>query len=363
MADFEINTLADCVDLYLAQRQISKKKYYASYLINAKYVWRYLFKNTIYAVNSQWFTLQKGTPYNYINIPKDNSRIFSVCKTDRHNRIEELFYDNLTNIIAIPTSSQKKCGCTCDCGGLCDDVNSLTYTTRVIFTVNGTDYVEKTWVKVCPNGDVIEYKITPTKKYNNFTGDAGDYFIDYNNDYDIGNPPFSDYTIVYTEFQKIICKLSVKECGCPEDTPENIDLLTTHCGYYLPVNACCKKQHKQEFLNEINTCKGRVKMSECGTKIYYIPDKSYEITPEFLLLNWQTSGENCSDVVQVPEYANEAMFFGIDWYSKRFNNSYNKTEKDDAKYAWNNAQNELIMYLNPLNFELLGNIQDAKILY
>ena len=364
MEEQSIYTLAECVDEYLAQRFISKKKYYSSFLICAKNYWKKLFRNTIYAVNSEWKTLKKGTPYNFIEKPKDAVRVFSISTVDSHcNKIVDLFYDTRFNVIPKPTTSQKKCGCgSCDCGGLCDDIGSLTYTTKLLFSISGVDYYEKIWVKVCPNGDVIEYRIVPTKKYNDFTGDSGDYMNDYMNDYDIGSPAFSNYTIVYPEFQKVICKLDVKPCGCPENTTENIELLNEFCGCFLPVNACCKKRHCDDFLEAINSNHlGSIKISECGNKFYYIPSKKQKTLPEFLLINYQTSGENCSEVVQVPEYALDAMWLGTDYFSKRFNNSYSLSEKDAAKYAACAGENDLIVFLNPLSLRWLSTLQDSEI--
>lgn len=361
----QIYTLADATDEYLSLRGISKKKYYASFLIAAKWAWKHLFKNTIYAVNSQWFTLKAGDPFNYVDVPPNCNRLFSVSMVNERNQIKDLYYSNYTNIIQRPISSQKKCGCsTCECGGLCDDVNSMTYTTKLVFTINGINYYEKDWVKVCPNGDVIEYRIVPVKKYNTYTGDGGDYMNDYMNDYDIGGAPFSDYTIVYQDFQTKVCQLTVKPCGCPENTTENIDLLNSYCGCYLPFNAYCKRKHEDVFMGQINNYgnKGTVKISECGKKILYIPDPECKNKPlpEFLLVNWQTTGENCSDVVQVPEYAAETLFTGIHHYSIRFNNAYNQTEKNDARYNWQDSQNALITFLNPLSIEWLSTVQDAE---
>lgn len=363
MEDKPIYTLLECTEEYLAQRFIDKKKYLPAYLICAKNYWKKLFRNTIYAVSSEWQKLKKGEPYNYIDMPKNVVRLFSVSTTDECNKIIPLFYDNQINILSKP--SQKKCKCgKCDCGGLCEDLGSMTYTTKVLFTINGIDYIEKKWVKACPNGDIIEYRVVPTKKYNTFAGDGGDYMNDYINDYDIGGAPFSDYTIVYPEFQKVICKLAVKPCGCPENTPENIDLINVHCGCYLPVNSCCRKKDCTDFLGEINdNRKGHVKISECGTKIYFIPHKGVKSLPDFLLVNYQTSGENCGDYVQVPEYALDAMFSGIDFYSKRFNNVYSLNEKNEAKYAARAAETDIISFLNPLSLEWLSNVQDAEIKY
>src|ERR1035437_3790820 len=304
----ELNTLAESVDLYLIARGINKKKYYSSYLVQARLVWRHLFQKTIYAVSSEWKTLKKGVPYDYIDVPSGMLRLFSVSTLDECNEIIPLFYNNRLNVISKPAT--KNCNCTCDCE-LCDDINAMTLTTKLIFTDNGTDYYEKKWVKACANGDMIEYREVPTKKYNTFQGDTRE----------------GGYTIVTEKFQNTICKLTVKVCGCPENTQENCYLLNTLCGEFLPFNSCCKKKHCDHFLGAINdNKKGHVKVSECGTKIYFKPHPHTKIKPEFLLVNYQTSGENCSDVVQVPEYGNEALWAGIDFYSKRYNNTYRSEE-------------------------------------
>lgn len=363
----DINTLADATDQYLVMRGINRKKYYPAYLIAARWAWKFLFKNTIYSVNSQWVTLKKGEPYNYIDLPPNMVRLFSIATVDKHcNKVVPLFYNNTINILKKPSESQKKCGCgaACDCGGLCENANSLTYTTKVLFSINGVDYIEKKWVKVCPNGDILEYTITPVKKYNTFAGDPGDYNTDYMNDFDIGHPPFADYTIEYIESQKVICKLDVAPCGCPVESDENEQKLNEFCGCFMPFNSCCKKKHCNSFLGEINNnCKGEVKVSECGTKAYFIPHKGEHGLPDFLLVNWQTSGETCDEIVYVPEYAMETLFAGINYYSIRYNNSYSLNEKDHARYQWQDQQNSLLMYLNPISLEWLSNVQDAKIKY
>jgi len=204
------STLDGVVDEYLIQRQISKKKYYSGYLSAAKWAWRELFQNTIYSVQSEWFPLRKGEPYDYIDVPKNLQRLFTVAVTNSCNNIIPLYYNNYANIIPEPKKSACGCGiCSCE-GGMCNDIAALTKLTKLLFTVSGVDYYETIWLKLCPNGDIIEYRNVPIKKYNNYTGDGGDYNSDYNNDYLIENPPFSDYEIVYQDFQRILCKLDVK---------------------------------------------------------------------------------------------------------------------------------------------------------
>lgn len=367
-------TLADGLNEYLALRQIDKRKYYPSYLIAAKNVWKDLFEGTIYSMNSIWKPLKKGDPYLYVDLPKDCQRLFSVSIEDHCGDIKPIYYNNRLNVVSKPT--EKKCGCdSCNCGGLCSDVNSTVLNTRILFSLNGVNYIEKTWVKYCPNGDMVEYKEIPTKKYNDFRGDGGDYNADYNGDFSSNNSAFSNYDIVVNTTQRKICSLTTQPCGCPEETPENEAILIEHCGCFLPFFGHHRRHHCDHFLTDTNTEKyGAVKLSECGTKIFYRPSHRHHHhhlkenkLPDFLLISYQTNSEPTSitDQVVMPDvYAyKNCLWTGIDFMSKRFNNKYPANEKQLAKYEYNDASNKLIGYLNPLNFEDLGDIQDLPIRY
>lgn len=353
-------TLSDCTFDYLRQRQIDKEKYAVSYIATAKLVWRNIFRNTLYVVSSKWQTIQAGEPYNYIDVPSDCERLFSVSTTDECGNIVPLWYNNKLNIVSKPVT--KTCGCAaanCDCGDTCSDVSSFTYTTKLLFTINGVDYYEKTWLEYCKNGDIIEWREVPTKKYNDFAGDGGDYNADYNNDYDIADPPFANFSIVTETFQRKLCHLDVKPCGCPEQTEANAERIRETCCGFISIGSRTRRLHCERFLSQPNpNCYGECKLSECGTRVYV---RNTKRDTDFLLINYQTNGELVDAVVQVPEFAIECMFTGIDWYSKRFNNAYGISEKQLAKYEFNDEVNKLIMYLNPLNLQELAQIQDEVI--
>lgn len=370
----ETYNIAQVTDQYLMSRGIRNKKYIPQYQLAAKLAWKDLFKNTIWSVQSQWQTLRKGDPYNYIDVPPGMQRLFSVCLTNHCNNIVPLYYN--TDINIVPKPKVNSCGCSsCTCsGGICDDISSLTKITKFLFSVGPIDYYETDWLKVCPNGDIIEYREVPTKKYNNFIGDGGDYNNDYNNDYLTENPPFSDYTIVTEKFQNVLCKLDVKPCGCPENSVSNEEIFLQHCGGFCqPFSKCIinqKKKHCARVIEDTNydTCLGTIKMSECGTKIFYIPHpvkpgQPSPKMPDYLLVNFQTSGENCNTMVLVPEYALETMFYGIDHKSKRFSSAINFKEKQAIKNEWRDAQNSLILFLNPFSLDRLAQIQDTPILF
>src|SRR5258706_2266858 len=152
-------TLSEAVDEYLIENMINKKKYYPAYLTVAKRAWKKLFWNTLYVVQSQWMPLKKGNPYNYIDLPAGTVRLLSVAETNHCGNIEALFYNPQLNVIAKPTINNCSCG-KFDCDGLCGDLNNMTVTTQEAFAINGVTYYQKTWLKYCPNGDILEYTET-----------------------------------------------------------------------------------------------------------------------------------------------------------------------------------------------------------
>lgn len=362
-------TLYDSVNEFMALNQINQKKYLASYLIAGKQAWRELFQKTMYVTNNVWLTVQAGDPYPYVILPRDCQRIFYVGKEDHHGNIRPLYYNNSLNVIAKPVV--KKCGCTtCDCSGLCEDMNSTIFTTSVIFTLNLVDYVEKTWVKYCPNGDVIEYKETPTKQYNSFTGDGGDFNNDFNPDYSTGGGSLADFTIVTNTTQRKICTLKTYPCGCPVENQENEEVVRQFCSCFMPFFGRRRREHSQSFLADTNMLdQGEVKLSECGTKIYYRPSRhhkhehSEKRIPDFLQISYQTNGDPMllNQQIQVPEYAKLAMWAGTYYFIRAFNGKYARDEKMAAKWAFNSEQNDIIGFLNPLSLQDLADVQDSPI--
>lgn len=366
------STLGEVVDEYLINRGVDKKKHFGKYLVISKRVWQRIFWNTLWVVKTQWFPLKKGDPYDYIDRPKGAVRIFSVNTTDDCGKLVPLFYNNQLNVV--PRPKERKCGCTCDCGGLCEEVNSFTVTTRVLFTINNVDYVEKTWLKYCPNGDIWEYREVPTKKYLDFVGQQGDFNDDYNTDFSIEPAGFSNFQIVTETFQRKLCTLEVKSCGCPEDTPLNQQLLVEFCNCNFSILSPLRRCYCDPFLADpAPDLYGSVKLSECGTKIFFKPPlhrfKEQCIVgpgpiprlPKFLQVSYQTDANGIDQTVLVPDFALLAMWTGIDWQSKLFNSRYPYSEKKGMEWQFNAACNDIILFLNAFNMEDLSYIQDTVI--
>ena len=353
-------TLSQVTDQFLIRKGNLKRKHYAETLIIAQDVWKFLFWNTLWAVKNTWIPLQNdGGPYNYIEVPEGTVKVLSVNIEDECGKLHPLYYNAALNVIPKPTQTTS-CGCkNCDCNSaLCGTVYTTSLVTKPI-VISGQTYYEKTWMKYCPNGDVIEYQEIPTKKYTTIQ-QAGDYNLDYNNDYDI-IAAFEDFTIVTVKKQKLICKLELKECGCPKDTEENEQLFLDNCGCGLSafnIKRVCNYRAKRAAHNSF----GEIKFSECGTKIYVVPFEKCDGRPAFKMdfcqLSLLTDGVTPDEEIQVPDYSRKCLWACLDSDIKEFNDRYSYNEKESARINKEREINNLIKFLNPLSEEFLATIQE-----
>lgn len=363
------NTLGEIVDRFLIRSSIEKKKHFSRYLILAEECWQDVFQNTLWVIKSVWMPTKAGTPYNYVNMPCDCQRLLSVGTDDKCGLIQPLYYNQQINIVAKPV--EKKCGCKADCGcsSLCETVGSTVATSKVEFTISGVNYYQTCWITSCPNGDILKWCRTPVKKYNSLDGDAGDFNEDYNLDYLKGNPPFSDYTVVYIETQEKICKLAVRECGCPVESEANETLFMDCCGFWVNLNCRTKIKHCRQYSENVNNnMRGDCKISECGNKIYYRPSREWrkvqdKEVPDWLLVNYQSTGTSVGQETIVPIYARNLMYAMLDCGRKEYNGAYSLGEKEAARFRVVDERQKIAGYLNPLSLIFMGSVQDAKILW
>jgi hypothetical protein len=362
--------LGQIVDKFLIRKFNDKRKNFTAYLSISQDVWRNLFLNTLYVTKNVWIEVQRGRPYNFIYVPKDcyvfvkasvedKKRIYhgpNINRPKHCNTLVPLQYNSSINVIPQPMAST--CGCGKSCSALCGDINSWTATTKpVIFGT--TTYYEKTWLRYCSNGDIISYREIPTKQYTSVVND-GDFNNDYNNDYSIGSPPpFPNYTVVTQISEEIICKLKTKECGCPDDSPENIQTFNEHCGCHTPYWNHCNHNECYEFQEQVNDHHyGEMKFSNEGDKIYL---KRLRKGTKYVLLTYQTDGTNIDEQVQVPSYCENVMFAAIDYAAKQYNDKFPVSAKDAAWYNYIKEVNLLIKLLNRISMTFLQNLQAAAI--
>lgn len=345
-------TLAEAVDKFYITQGIDRKKFFAKDLIRGGDVMAELNVNTLNVIKSVWLEVKYGLKYDYVDVPEDAERIYSLSIEDSCKNPVPLFFDKMFHVEHAPV--KRPCGCE----NLADEVDGMTMTTKFAFRNGNVDYFEKEWIQLCPNGDMLKYREVPVKKFNDKIGDSGDHNIDFNEDFSVADG-FANYEIVIQKLQEKVCNLSLKECGCPVDCPENKKLLIDHCGNFLnPALSCCKERC-YSFLPEINPKRiGEATLSDCETKIFV---RKLRKPAEFLLLTYQTNGRSCFSDQCVPEKALMALWTGIDYRKKMFSNKFSEYEKKSAEYRHNDAKDKLVAFDNKLSLEFLSTLSNTKI--
>ena len=306
-------------------------------------VWKDLFKTTLFITKNEYVELKKGQDgeMNYVEVPTNMQRFLALNAEDKCHNLKPLYYNSDLNVLVKPR--KKTCGCNkCDCSGLCDAIGGLTVTTKEV-VIDNVSYTEYLWLKICPNGDIMEYRTIPTTVYTFY---KGSYEFSYDYSYEIGGS--NSETTVYNLSRKL-CNLEVKPCGCPVQNDSNKELFFKHCGCFLSSCNFVKKEC-EKFWGECNWFAGEIKFSECGTKIYVKHVENFEHN-QWLVLSYQVNGVEPDSQVQVPDYAKMCMFAGVDYYKKVFNNRYNQLEKTMAFEKYEDEKQRLVLFNNLLDIE------------
>lgn len=341
-----ILTLGEMTDQYLLFNGIDKRRYFKQYLFLSGEVWKDLFQNTLFVTKSVYVELKKGSPYNFVEIPDDSVRFFGLSVPDKCGNLKPLYYNDKINTLVKPTI--KSCGCdACDCGGLCESIGSLIPTTKEVI-INGDPYTETTWIKTCPNGDVMEYRTIPTLQYQ---FDRGSYDNSYDVSYEIGTS--SSEVVTYTLSRKI-CKLEVAECGCPTQTKENECIIADHCGCYFNSLTHAKRKCEKHW-GERNYYAGECVISDCRSKVF-VKHVDHFDDNNWMVMSYQTNGINPDGQTQVPDYAKMALFTGMFYYKNLFNDRLNPRIKEAQKYSYMDEQNKIILFNNKFAIEDLESL-------
>ncbi len=344
-------TLAEALDLMLIQSGVDKKKFFLPQLAIAGLVWPEITTHTLNLVKSVWLPILEDEDGKFVEVPEDAATIHSLNDEDDCGNPVPLYFNRLFHVEQKPT--KKKCGCE----DVCDEVEQSTMTTKLMFTANGQDYFEKKWITVKPDGDVVEYREVPVKRYNDRKGDSGDYAEDFSSDYDIGTA-FGNYTIVTEKFTEKKCTLAIRKCGCVQNSADNNKLLTENCGVYLNAGLSCCKKRCETFLGDPSFHPvGQAAMSECETKIYL---RKMRPGREFLLLVYQTNGKSCFSNNVVPENALMALWTGIQYRKTLFNSKFTYNEKEAARIAYEREKNNLTTFNNRVKLSFLANVSSQN---
>jgi hypothetical protein len=166
-----------------------------------------------------------------------------------------------------------------------------------------------------------------------------------------------------------VCKLEVNPCGCPVESETNCQALIDSCGCSISWGCRTKRKHCKQFTENTNSNRlGEIKLSECGTKIFYRPSRKWRTVaktefPEYLLVNYQTTGETPGSETLIPKFARNVFYAALDNARKEYNSSFSANDKREACYKLHDERAKITALLNPIDLEFISNVQDARILW
>lgn len=328
-------SLTDTTNEYMLATLNDRRKYFINYLSHAKWIWKQLMWNTLWAIKHKYVEVDCTTSPHSILIPKDMVRFININVVDDCDKIRSLTFDENMNTLPVP-KKKKTCGVCGDDNELGQCVSDIALVQKDVI-IDGETYVEKIWKKVTASGDLVEVREVPVKKY-----EVEDVYDDENN----GD---HEYEIGYETITRVICKLEVKPCGCVKNTDDNKKLINDHCGCQL--NSCSQKYCDPKFAQKYAKF-GAIKIED--GRIYITGNKSSQV-----ILSYQTNGECNESELMIPEYAVNAVIFGIDYRAKALAPGYDRFEKKEAERAWNRAKQDLEEFLNPIIMTEFMDVQMA----
>jgi hypothetical protein len=310
-------SLTEVVEDYMISNFNDERKYLVNYLVHAKWIWKKLLWSTVWQITSKYIKVKAAEDGQlYIDVPKDMIRFINLSRSDSKGRLRPFVTDDSINALA-PTYSN---GVACSSCGESDElgacVTGMTVITEQV-TIDGTPYVNKTWKKLEKSGDLLEIRELWVKDYS--------------------DP--DNITVTKTTLTKTVFSFEVKDCGCLVKCDKNEQLVQQYCG------ALCANTKML-----IASGKDWAKVKVFNGKIFFSHRGK---VPDFVILSYQTNGECGESEIMVPEYAVEALTFGIHWRAGALAPArvVSPNEKNDRKDNWLRVQQELDEFLNPIRME------------
>lgn len=384
-------TLGETVDGYLLRQGNLNRKYYPKYFKIAQDIFAKLYTNTMPTTISKYAEVfQPGTneKYPYVKKPFGMTRFFGVSVTNKHNELLQVFQNDKLNVFTKPSVQKSGCGCTST--DLCDCIDNLEVVLTEKFTHGGVVYYQKTWVKCCDNGDVLQYSENPVLNGTCSTWELrGDILASFSYTECNGtlarsvvvtdpitvcisdNAPITITTgtgqktrigscttgqeVVVLKTYKNLGRLETKDCGCPIESATNEDLIYNKCGCFLSAKPkCCKVWYDKSRID----CTGEMKWSECGNKLYL---KDVKDDDGFAVIHYQVDPLCCGGEIMIDSFARWPIWYGMDYESNIFNPRSNPKLLREMERRYNKSINEYFEYLNPMDADRFFNIPSAEI--
>lgn len=311
----------------------------AAFGVRGVEVFKEIRNNVLRITSHKWIGVDKTKlPYRIL-LPECCSMFINVGSLNSCS--EYVPYGNYNNMPTVPFE-EVEAVCTCE-GGIKDCIQTYEKTEEDVTISSGT-FAKTTIKKVMSNGDVYIYTNTPTQLYDTEGQEVGTELEPVPN---------------YIESESYVCNLDLKPCGCVALSQENMVKIS---GFCCPqtislCNDLCTSQFNQPKQGSLTlNSDGYYKYSEQDRTVYL-----YGTIPEQVLINFQTSGEDLNDE-QLPLFALEAFYAGMDFYNSRYSKTMNRLDKREYSLAWADAKTQLELKL-PRNKMIIDNFDNPSINY
>ncbi len=179
-------------------------------------------------------------------------------------------------------------------------------------------------------------------------------------------------TVVYNTEITTLCNVEVTEKGCIKITPQNMELLRSHCGCdsFPEQNEglCHSWYRKSGLIPQPYNYYGYWNVNAADRSIIHIFrfdnghvnrnfNSPFRNNINQVIVSYQTNGETPGDEIMVPQYAQMAMEAGIMWQQKFYNNRVSPNDKAAAKIEWQAARLDVNKHLNPIRMEDIAKLQ------
>lgn len=312
-------SLEEILNNFMVQQGNNRRSHYADYMITAQQVWQQLFRETIWEVRQIVLDVDKEN--HTITLPAGMDRFISISVVDYHGNMQPITYDPNLNTLVVKCH-QRKCSCQ-TCQGqdsMCDAIDSITMRQYPVI-INTITYYQRVWNKKCDTG-ILE----------------------------ISETPYQDGTeITYRTSEKLICEMEMDEKGCILPTAPNRELFEHHFGCFLLdcFKKVCHDWHHRE----------RVSIPpDFSFYGFYKPDATCDnvihlkhVKADKVIVSYQPAPNFVDSEVMVPQYAQEAMMYGLHHFTTRFRNNISVGEKREAQLNFKKAQTALFGFMYPIN--------------
>lgn len=328
-----VKTITEVVEELMLVQGNYNGNHYLALLKHAQRVWQDLH------YTNQWNIVQKALQISdarTITLPQNVARLIGINVVDKHGIQQPLLQNPYINTLDI-RCPQKDCSCKCGGKGtLCSEADNLEVTTEVL-NINGDDYTKTVYTRRDSVGNVYRESHTPV---------------------------WNGEDVEMIDDVQLLCSLDLTETGCVAYTEPNRRRLVEFCGCHIPL------------FRELNCLDGcGLEFNNCPPPVAVKPDYS-----PFGYFNWdaiarnvihikdskavtviviyQTNGETENEEILIPDYAVDAMLFGIRYKQAAFARRMSIVERKQLEYDYNAAKNRLWEFQNPVKINEFRNLQE-----